>query len=795
MPKQTHTKDLNFDVSTGLKRVLGRELITDDEVAIFELVKNSFDAGANTVRLYFGESSIVVADNGSGMSYDDLKNRWLFVAYSSKRESGRKKDFRDVASGRHFAGSKGIGRFSSDRLGRQIILQTRPKRPGPDLVHKITVNWQRFEENAREHFEAVPVRYSQITDFQVPAELRKFGENLTHGTVIVVQGLRRTWDRARILALKSSLAKLINPFGDKRDRFSIVVTAPAEEAQDDQVRKCAAQNGEEPLPRDIVNGKVGNFIFETLRKKTTFIRVSIGDGHINTSLTDRGELIYRIREPSPYKHLERSGFECEIYYLNQSAKVTFARRIGLPSVQFGSVFLFRNGFRVYPIGQHDDDWFGFNRRKQQGYARFLGTREIIGRVEVSGEDEDFEETSSRNQGLIETPAVQQLRKAVMEHCLKRLEKYVVPVSWVDKGDANADDISRLLTDPGRARVSAAVANLVDNDEIELLEYSKRLVQLINERSGEFESSLVSLRSIGEKTKDEVLLAKVDLAEKRFAELRRSEAEARKVADREHAAAEAADRRAEVAESAASQARSEATAERRRAHFLEAAVEVDKATVLNLHHQVTIYAVDVAQQIENLLSETAGLKTISRETLLKAIEHIAYLNRKILAVTRFATKAKFKLDSEKIETDLAAFIADYVDQIARISGSARLHVSVENSHPGLNLRFNPIDASVIVDNMISNSRRARATWIKFELAPLNKGGLQIRVSDNGRGIASGTDVKRIFEMGYTTTQGSGLGLYHVRHALGEMGGSIDLEQDAGQKGASFLIKVVPRGKTN
>ncbi len=64
--------DLHFDVSVGLKRVLGRELITDDEVAIFEMVKNSFDAGAANVHLYFDANKIIVADDGSGMSYDDL---------------------------------------------------------------------------------------------------------------------------------------------------------------------------------------------------------------------------------------------------------------------------------------------------------------------------------------------------------------------------------------------------------------------------------------------------------------------------------------------------------------------------------------------------------------------------------------------------------------------------------------------------------------------------------------------------------------------------------------------------
>jgi signal transduction histidine kinase len=795
MPKESETKTLNFDVSTGLKRVLGRELITDDEVAIFELVKNSFDAGADTVNLYFGDANVVVADNGSGMSYDDLTDKWLFVAYSSKRENGSGKDFRDVAAERrNFAGSKGIGRFSSDRLGQQIVLQTRPKRGKGGIVHHLSVDWQRFEKNAKEHFEKMPVTYSETTAFELPEELEKFGKNLSHGTVIEIQKLRRKWDRARLLALRSSLAKLINPFGDKGDKFTITITAPAQEQEDKQLRAAAAKKGEEPLARDIVNGRVGNFIFSALQEKTTFIRVSIEGGHINTSLTDRGELIYQVREPNPYKHLDQSGFRCEMYYLNQSAKLTFARRVGLPSVQFGSVFLFRNGFRVYPIGEDGDDWFGFDRRKQQGYNRFLGTREIIGRVDVHGSDEDFQEASSRNQGLITTPAVQQLHKAVMDHCLKRLEKYVVPVSWVDKADANTEDLSRLLTDPGRARVSAVVANLVDNEQVELLDYSKRLVDLINERSGEFESSLVSLRSIAEKTEDKAMLSKLDIAEKRFEELKKSEAEARQVADRERAAAEAAERRAEAAETEAAEAKTEAETERRRAHFLESVVTVDKATILNLHHQVTIYAVDIAQQIENLLSQTQGKKMVPREELLKALEQMAFLNRKVLAVTRFAARAKFQLDSEKIDTDIASFVTDYTEQIARTTGGTRIRIQVENTHPALKMRFNPMDASIIVDNLISNAKRAKATAIKFELSPLDKNGLLMHVSDNGRGITPGTNKKRIFEMGYTTTQGSGLGLYHVRQVLGEMGGTIELDEAGSQKGVAFTIRIVP-GRPN
>jgi signal transduction histidine kinase len=779
---------LHFDVSTGLKRVLGRELITNDEVAVFELVKNSFDASATAVQLYFGDDSVVVADNGSGMTYEEIKKKWLFVAYSAKRDARNEKDFRDVIADRkHYAGSKGIGRFSSDRLGEEVVLQTRPKQGKDKTIHRLVVDWQRFEKSDQEHFERVPVLYKPATGFELPDELNAFAAKLKHGTVIEIKRLRQSWSRPRLLELKASLAKLINPFGEQTDRFSISILAPSEETEDQNVRAKALRGGQEPLSRELVNGQVGNFIFSDLREKTTFISLSITDDHVLTSLIDRGELVYRIREPNPYTSLATSGFKCEIYYLNQSAKVTFARRVGLPSVQFGSVFLFRNGFRVYPIGEDSDDWFGFNRRKQQGYARFLGTREIIGRVDVYGSDADFQEASSRNQGLIETPAVQELKKAVMDHGLKRLEKYVVPVSWPDKGDANAEDLSRLLTDPGRARVSAAVANLVDNDEVELLEFSKRLIGLLNERSGDFESSLVSLRAIAEKAGDPALLDQLNLAEKRYDELKKSESEARQVADRERQATEAALGRAASAETAAFQARSEAETARRRAHFLEKVINLDTATILNLHHQITIYAVDIAQQIENLLSDSVNEQSISRSSLLKAVEQIAFLNRKVLAVTRFAAQANFKLDSGKIETDLPAFMADYINQIMRVSGTARMRVKAVNTHPGMIVRFNPIDTSIIIDNLISNSRRARATSITFDLHSIDKAGLAMRVTDDGRGLPSGTDATQIFEMGYTSTQGSGLGLYHVRQVLGEMGGTMELEKTSAE-GTTFMIKI-------
>lgn len=90
-------KNLNFKVSAGLKNIIGKELITNKFVAIFELVKNSFDANSRKVDITFNYkdgiiTSIDIQDYGNGMSTEQIINNWLNVAYSIKnRKMQRKK--------------------------------------------------------------------------------------------------------------------------------------------------------------------------------------------------------------------------------------------------------------------------------------------------------------------------------------------------------------------------------------------------------------------------------------------------------------------------------------------------------------------------------------------------------------------------------------------------------------------------------------------------------------------------------------------------------------------------------
>ena len=62
------------------------------------------------------------------------------------------------------------------------------------------------------------------------------------------------------------------------------------------------------------------------------------------------------------------------------------------AVNYGSIFVYKNGFRVYPYGEPGSDFFDIDQRKQQGYKRFLGTRELIGQIEINGDKNNLVET-------------------------------------------------------------------------------------------------------------------------------------------------------------------------------------------------------------------------------------------------------------------------------------------------------------------------------------------------------------------------------------------------------------------
>jgi signal transduction histidine kinase len=777
----------HFRISSSLKDIIGRDLITNDFVAVFELVKNSFDAHARRVDIVFDAGRLWIVDNGKGMSQNDILSKWLFVAFSAKRTGEEDDDlpegFRDkISQRRGYAGNKGIGRFSCDRLGRALELFS--QQIDSKVLSKLEIDWTDFELDPKQEFADINVK---MTSPRKLPEVPYVPALTSGGTILAIGELREQWSRQKLLQLRDYLAKLVDPFAPPED-MEIHLHAPAEEAADEVDRKKG-------LPT--VNGTISNTIMEVLEGKTTRLSVELTGGKIVSTLRDRDRLIYEIEEDNPYKLLNDATVSADLFFLNRSAKATFTRRMGVEPVKFGSVFLFLNGFRVFPIGEEGNDEFGIDRRKQQGYARYLGTRDVLGRIDVVAPVAIFREASSRDTGLVEGPRTKELDEFVLRHLLTRLEKYVVDVTWADTLDADRSDTSGLSSEQARSRIIEVVRLLVGRKGVRLLNYDRELIDTISDRATEFERAMDGLAVVAEQTGDRALLDRIEKSRRRFEQLREAAAEAERKAEEEsrrravaEAAARAADQRAHVFERKYEQ-------ERSRSLLLTSLEARDSETLTLLHHQVIIYATAIQDAVANNLRALAEGDQIDPDDLAADLEQISFQNSRILAVTRFATQANFKMDADWIEADLIQFMDEYVSNVASLYEGGQF-ATFDPGGNKLVTRFKPIDVSIVLDNLMSNARKAQATRIAFTTRRIKQSlGLEILVEDDGRGVdPAKADRSRIFEKGYSgTTSGSGLGLYHAMQVITAMGGSIGLDPEYEAGGARFLIRLPrpPKGK--
>lgn len=771
-----------FRISAGLQRILGRDLVTSELVAVFELVKNAYDANAKNVELIFGKSELVIADDGTGMSLLDIQEKWLFVAYSSKQHDAERR-----RSSRTLAGSKGVGRFSCDRLGASLMMET--KVATAKDVEQVVVNWTEFESSPLKDFGQVPVSIRHMDRWTVPCQLA----TQSHGTRLKITDLRDNWGRDQILRLRNALTRLINPISGLKD-FSVRVTAPHFEDADNKLK---ARQGADSA--SVVNGPIRNFLFESLKSKTTTIsaRVDSTKSELVTELVDRDAMIYRLREPLPYKSLRGHSVKLTLFYLNKAAKIAFAHRMGMHSVAFGSVFLFLNGFRVFPIGEEEDDYFGVNRRKQQGHSRFLGTRDLIGKLEVEAGpgDSDFREASSRDRGLLETPAVQQLRKFLVD-ILKRLEDYVTNVNWKlsakdrELKDSDFEDPTQIASDEGTTLIAKALATLLRKSDVQNLkiEINPDVVRLLDTNSDYFETSIRDIRDIAEKTNNASLLAKVKKAEglareltdaRHKAEARMREAEAQSEQERE-ARQQAEAQAAKERERAETMTHAHAE-QKKRNRFLASLTSLDLQTVISFHHQILIYTSDATSAIRTIRQDRTIQRAVQAQ---ESIQQLHLSIQKIEAVAGYAAKAKFSLNSEMTTGDLFHFVQDYISELAPIFQPIRL--SVVSSNVEVNTRFRPIDLMVVFDNLLSNARKARASNIVVDMSKSSQARCRCSVVDDGNGIdAKYSDLADIFEPGETTTHGSGLGLTHVRQVVTDLGGSVQAMRR--ERGAEFVFE--------
>lgn len=784
------SRTVHFKTNTLLKDLVGRDLINDDNIAVVELVKNSYDARSPFAKITFNGtrngqghalSKIYISDAGVGMDIPDIENKWLNIAYSEKKSMPQK-------HGHYLAGNKGVGRFSCDRLGERLDLYTR--KSNGSLLH-LEIEWPDFEisNDGDKIIQDVGVKLSENPKIGVPKTFRE--DAAFTGTTLVISRLRSDWDESKLLDLKRSLEKFINPNQTfSNEKFGITLNAPEFRERD-----------EGKPQQEKINGAIKNQIFKSLEFRTSYVESEVSpDGAlVTTRLFHDAEPVFELEEKNVDFPLLR-GIQVVIYYLNPYKKSYFKRQTGMRAIDFGSVFLFLNGFRIAPYGERGDDWLGLDIRKGQGHARYLGSRDLIGRIEISDAHEAFKPISSR-EGLKRTPALSQLKDAYFFEVLRKLERFVVDgLAWDSISESarlsvrNEDGLDWRSTredysessSKKRRRVASMMMGILGTspDKAVRFWFNPSLLEgLAEERSQEFDQLLTQLEGFEPTQIDKNLTTSVR---------RISKALERKEEEVKVARADVAALRSTLVEKTEELQGLASTAESYRAQtlFLQSANTLDANNLRAFHHQIFLESTILGNHISRAVKVSAsGARAHIDVAEIKLLLNKATLsNQRIIAITQFATKANFKAGAKKELTDIPAFFEQYLQTVAPEFIGSGINIRVTNkAKAAFEIKTSRIELSIIIDNLISNAGKAMARNVQVQISPKGKDTLEIIFTDDGKGIPKDMQpLDSIFELGVTTTNGSGIGLNYVREVIQAMGGKITAGNNAA-RGAEFTME--------
>ena len=393
-------------------QLLGDELIGSARLAVFELVKNAYDADATeaVVRLDLEsnqEPTIIVSDDGEGMTLDVLRSVWL-VPGDDHRQRQRLSDRRTPKHQRLPLGEKGLGRFAVHKLGNCITLVTRAQDADECVVE---IDWN--ELIARPFLDEAPV----TIQVRRPEE---FTDGRT-GTRIEVRQLRTAdWSRGEVRRLHNQITSICSPFQEPGG-FEAKLLVPGHESWIDDL----------PDIQEILDRAIWKFSFraegEEFDWTYEFCQVPgfALDSRVVEKSGDRLKLPSRSGDDRMEKKVvaETTDFEGigpvsgEFYVYDRDREV----RRRTPHIRLlesyldetGGVRVYRDGIRVYNYGEHGDDWLGLDLRRVNVPTRRISRNIIVGAVHLSLKESTGLVEKTNREGFVENEPCQQLRRIVL----------------------------------------------------------------------------------------------------------------------------------------------------------------------------------------------------------------------------------------------------------------------------------------------------------------------------------------------------------------------------------------------
>lgn len=394
--------------------LLGDQLIRDAGLAVFELVKNAYDADASTCDIILEnidnpkKSTITVQDNGSGMDYNTVVGVWLEPGTDYRGEQ-RLKQNRSPKYKRLPLGEKGVGRFAVHKLGRKIQLITR--KTGQDEV-VVTIDWLAFEK----------AKYLADVGVDITVRSPKMFVGRKHGTRIEVTELRDGWERRRVRELHRSVTSICSPF-EGPDNFSAKLhLKPATDwlsklLDPESVLKQSLYSAHGSINENSISGtykftplKAMKGKLEKRSKKLPKLQL-MSPGKRATKLTLKDSAVGPIE------------FDFNIFDLEPAVlELTSTDKAGLREYLNvnGGVRVYRDGVRIFDLGEPGNDWLDLEGRRVNRPTVRIGNNQIIGAVHLCGESSRGLIEKTNREGFIENSSYRKFREAV-EFALNQVE--------------------------------------------------------------------------------------------------------------------------------------------------------------------------------------------------------------------------------------------------------------------------------------------------------------------------------------------------------------------------------------
>lgn len=413
-----------FKPRARLLQHLGDQLIGTPRLAVFELVKNGYDADASIVKVQIkgigsDAPSISILDDGVGMSPETVRNIWLVIAHDHK-ETQLKNKIR-TPKGRLPLGSKGLGRLSVHKLGNQITMVSRAEGEQETVVR---IDWNAM------------IKHEFLDEANVDIEVRdpEVFTNGSTGTQILVSELRDVhWTRGEIRRLYRQITSISSPFGEKtRDDFQAILEIPEFPQWIEKLPDPAELLKRAPWKFKFdFDGNTFSYTYKfrgipgvsrekrIIKEENTRLLVppveAEDDDPLFSGKAQTSTLRKVIADADMLDGIGPISGTFFVYDLTPK----LAKKMGESKFikdfldENGGIRVYRDGIRVYDYGERNNDWLGLDLKRVNNPTKGLSRNIVVGHISLNQDSSpDLVEKSNR-EGFIENSAYARLQRLVL----------------------------------------------------------------------------------------------------------------------------------------------------------------------------------------------------------------------------------------------------------------------------------------------------------------------------------------------------------------------------------------------